>query len=635
MKRKVSVFIASPGDLSKERNHLKKIIHQLNVGFGDGANVEFEALGWEATLASTGRRIQAVINQEIDKCDVFILAMYRRWGQEAPDAKPYSSYTEEEFHRALERWKKDGKPEIFVFFKRVDAESEADPGIQLKKVMDFRKQLEETRQVRYHYFYDLQSFSDEVYKHLRAYAKDELPRADMQKDIVILPSDVLEQLEKAKVETQTRKDEAEYARDAEREALLKIESMQIQMAEDAAILSQEGKVEFARQKFTGLLVEATNLQVLFLAYEFFSRTGDLKSAQAAMEKWLLLCDPGESSLDKGIAYGNLGILYQIRGELDRAEEMYLKSLAVSEALGHNEGMASQYGNLGNLYQTRGEFDRAEEMLLKSLAINEALGRKEGMANQYGNLGNLYKTRGELDRAEEMCLKSLAIYEALGRKEGMANQYGNLGNLYQTRGELGRAEEMCLKSLAFNEALGRNEGMAIDYGNLGNLYQTRGEFDRAEEMYLKSLAIDEALGRKEGIANQYGNLGNLYQIRGEFDRAEEMCLKSLAIDEALGRKEGMANGYGNLGILYQIRGELDRAEEMCLKSLAIDEALGRKEGMANQYGNLGILYQSRGELERAEEMYRKSLLLFKQLKSPLVEKITSLLNELNTGDSDKS
>ncbi len=58
MKRKISVFIASPGDLSNERRHFRDAINQLNVGFGDGADVEFEPLGWEDTLASTGRRIR-------------------------------------------------------------------------------------------------------------------------------------------------------------------------------------------------------------------------------------------------------------------------------------------------------------------------------------------------------------------------------------------------------------------------------------------------------------------------------------------------------------------------------------------------------------------------------------------------
>src|SRR5688572_2084855 len=94
VKRTIKVFIASPGDLAIERRAFKEVIDQLNDGFADGAGVKFVGLGWEDTLASTGRRSQGVINQDIDRCDVFILTMHRRWGQEAPDAKPYSSYTE-------------------------------------------------------------------------------------------------------------------------------------------------------------------------------------------------------------------------------------------------------------------------------------------------------------------------------------------------------------------------------------------------------------------------------------------------------------------------------------------------------------------------------------------------------------
>jgi hypothetical protein len=82
----------------------KEVIDELNGGFGDGAGVRFVALGWEDTLATTGRRAQGGINQDIDRSDIFVLALHRRWGQEAPDAKPYTSYTEEEFHRAMDRW---------------------------------------------------------------------------------------------------------------------------------------------------------------------------------------------------------------------------------------------------------------------------------------------------------------------------------------------------------------------------------------------------------------------------------------------------------------------------------------------------------------------------------------------------
>ena len=115
--------------------------------------------------------------------------MYRRWGQAAPDAQPYSSYTEEEFHRAFARWQKQrrGKPqapEIFVFFKHIDSASLADAGPQLQKVLDFRKSLEESRQVLSHGFANEAEFQAEVDRHLRAFAKGELPKADSRREMV-------------------------------------------------------------------------------------------------------------------------------------------------------------------------------------------------------------------------------------------------------------------------------------------------------------------------------------------------------------------------------------------------------------------------------------------------------------------
>ncbi|MCI0560022.1 MAG: DUF4062 domain-containing protein, partial [Nitrososphaera sp.] len=333
VKREIRVFIASPGDLVEERKIFRDAITQLNVGFGDGANVKYVPLGWEDTLASTGRRNQSVINKEIDSCDVFILAMNRRWGQHAPDAEPYSSYTEEEFHRALERWKSSRVPEIFVFFKRVDAASEGDPGPQLRKVMDFRKHLEETRQVLYHYFDSPQSFLDEIDRHLRAYAKNELPTADQLRDMVVLPMAALQEVEKAKEIALQKTEEAKKANDAAEEARLQLEATQLQIAEDAAQLSKEGKIEFAREQLTRLITETTDIRILFLGYEFFDRTGDLDSAVRVLEKWLGLSGAENRTAETAAAFGNLGILYKTRGELDRAEEMYQKSLAINEALG--------------------------------------------------------------------------------------------------------------------------------------------------------------------------------------------------------------------------------------------------------------------------------------------------------------
>jgi Flp pilus assembly protein TadD len=78
---------------------------------------------------------------------------------------------------------------------------------------------------------------------------------------------------------------------------------------------------------------------------------------------------------KAIAYGNLGIVLQTRGDLDGAEAMYRKSLAIEEKLGRLEGMASQYGNLGILHELRGEMEPALQLWRKSRDLFARIGIK--------------------------------------------------------------------------------------------------------------------------------------------------------------------------------------------------------------------------------------------------------------------
>ena len=234
------------------------------------------------------------------------------------------------------------------------------------------------------------------------------------------------------------------------------------------------------------------------------------------------------------------------GLLDSFIADHLTALAIEKKLGNKERMAILCGNIGNVFQIRGELDKAMEMCRKALALDEEVGNKKGMASHYGNMGIVYQIRGELDKAMEMYDKSLALDEELGNKEGMANQYGNIGNVFQIRGELDKAMEMCRKALALDEELGNKKGMASVYGNMGNVFQIRGELDKAMEMYGKALVLNEELGRKEGMASDYGNMGVVYRIRGDLDKAEEVWTRSLKLYEALETTDKIVKVRGWLG-----------------------------------------------------------------------------------------
>ncbi len=229
------------------------------------------------------------------------------------------------------------------------------------------------------------------------------------------------------------------------------------------------------------------------------------------------------------------------GLLDAAIGLSQRGFGVVEK--GSEGEAILLGNLGLIYRTRGELEKGEEMFKESLAISEPKEMLELTGNQYGNLGLIYRTRGELVKAEDMYLKSLEIYKKLGRQGGMASEYGNLGVIYLQRGELEKAEEMFGKILKIHEELGDKGGMASDYGGLGLIYMKRGDLEKAEEVHLMGLEIEKKLGRQEGMARQYGNLGAVYEKRGDKVKAREYLEEALGLYKRIGMPDMIAQVEG--------------------------------------------------------------------------------------------
>ena len=71
-------FLASPDNLQEERKAAYKIIAGINESLADELGYQIEPLGWEDTPASFGRP-QAIINQDVDRCDLFIGLIWKRW----------------------------------------------------------------------------------------------------------------------------------------------------------------------------------------------------------------------------------------------------------------------------------------------------------------------------------------------------------------------------------------------------------------------------------------------------------------------------------------------------------------------------------------------------------------------------
>ena len=150
-RRLIRIFIASPGDLGPERQRAREVADELNSTLRRQFDVEIDLLGWEDTLPGVGRP-QALINSDVDNCDLFIGLLWKRWG--TPSGEDFSSGFEEEFERVRRRNQRTGQPEIWLAFKHVDPSQLADPGDQLKRVLAFKQAQIAARVVLFKEFKD-------------------------------------------------------------------------------------------------------------------------------------------------------------------------------------------------------------------------------------------------------------------------------------------------------------------------------------------------------------------------------------------------------------------------------------------------------------------------------------------------
>jgi hypothetical protein len=149
----VKVFLASPGDLSDERRTAKLVVDELNELLAEELGYQVELVGWEDTVSVYGRP-QAIINRELERCELFVGLMWKRWGTPPDASGPYSSGFEEEFETSVQRRLSEGRPEISLLFKEISPEFLVDPGDDLKKVLAFKEKLVTEKTILFEHFGD-------------------------------------------------------------------------------------------------------------------------------------------------------------------------------------------------------------------------------------------------------------------------------------------------------------------------------------------------------------------------------------------------------------------------------------------------------------------------------------------------
>lgn len=149
--------MASPSDVVEERAAIRAVVDETNSLLAS-SDLRFRVAGWEHTLPAAGRP-QGLINPGVDRCDMFIGLLKRRWGSATGE---YSSGFEEEYTLAQARHDQSGSPSIHLFFAELPPTLLEDPGTNLKQVLAFKEKIISERIALFRSFVDPHDLARQV-----------------------------------------------------------------------------------------------------------------------------------------------------------------------------------------------------------------------------------------------------------------------------------------------------------------------------------------------------------------------------------------------------------------------------------------------------------------------------------------
>jgi CHAT domain-containing protein/Tfp pilus assembly protein PilF len=336
---------------------------------------------------------------------------------------------------------------------------------------------------------------------------------------------------------------------------------------------------------------------------------------------------------------------QERGDLDRAQECYKKSLEIVQSLAPGTlAAAKSLNGLGDVAQGRGLPALAEERYQQALVIIEKIDPQgPDAANSLHGLANVARDRGDFPALEKYANQSLVIRQRVAPDSlELAASLNDLGLVYIYRGDRSKAEETYKQALAIQEKHAPESlAVAETLRNLGSLLLSRQEREKAEAFHRQALAIRQKLAPDSLlVAESLRWLGIC--MPGNPSEQEKYYRQALAIEERLAPGSlHVAWTLARLSEVAQVRGDLSTAEKYQREALAIWNKLAPGSAQsARLESRLGDMLVWRGDLGEAERYTREALEINRKLNPgsfDVAEGLFSLANiaiargDLITGD----
>ena len=285
------------------------------------------------------------------------------------------------------------------------------------------------------------------------------------------------------------------------------------------------------------------------------------------------------------------------------------NLDLSGSINSKRGIRDIYNNIAELFQSTGDLNKAEEYYDNSLAISELFGDVREYIIGLINIGSLRLMNGDSEASLISFNKAKTIIDSEFPffQEHVLQVMVYIAKNYHQNGEVQKAKSI------FDEIILKIASDDYQYypalNEIGTIYYEMGQLDEALSVIERSLELTFAEDDCEGQIDAYNLLGCIYWNKNDKDMAKRNfeCALELAGEDFLYLRVSVL---GNMATQYSLSETVDVTtfnetrilfEETI--SLAKNVTVDQVPGLLNNFGKLLLRY---GKYEDAFSILNESL-----------------------------
>lgn len=223
-----------------------------------------------------------------------------------------------------------------------------------------------------------------------------------------------------------------------------------------------------------------------------------------------------------------GIIYKRLGDYPASKAYYLKNIQLADSLNLSVNLSSVYSNLGILYDLTDEKERALASYRKAIEVHKGTGLEDLKRNVEANIAVMEFSDGNFESALLLFKNSSRTDDKIDR----VTAFSNIGLCYMHLRNWKSSESYLDSALVIARELGLKKEEMTVLRNKSELMFKQGMLDNAEIYYKQALGLLDGYGRFQWKKEVYELAFQIHEQKGELEEAIKNLKMAIVYKDSL-------------------------------------------------------------------------------------------------------